>query len=70
MQFEESEEESDEDMYGEVRDDDGQDEGEEARIDNTLHAENVSSYTTFLLVVIVIDFHVSSAFSLETLKRT
>lgn len=43
MQFEESEEESDEDMYGEVRDDDGQDEGEEARIDNTLHAENVSS---------------------------
>lgn len=42
VQFEESEEESDEDVYGEVRDEDGQDEGEEARIDNTLHAENVS----------------------------
>lgn len=42
VQFEESEAESDEDVYGEVRDDDGQDEGEEARIDNTLHAENVS----------------------------
>lgn len=43
VQFEESEEESDEDVYGEVRDEDGQDEGEEARIDNTLHAENVST---------------------------
>ncbi|CAD7082565.1 unnamed protein product [Hermetia illucens] len=43
VQFEESEEESDEDMYGEVRDDDGQDEGEEARIDNTLHAENLGN---------------------------
>lgn len=42
VQFEESEAESDEDVYGEVRDEDGQDEGEEARIDNTLHAENVS----------------------------
>lgn len=42
VQFEESEEESDEDVYGEIRDEDGQDEGEEARIDNTLHAENVS----------------------------
>lgn len=41
VQFEESEAESDEDVYGEVRDEDGQDEGEEARIDNTLHAENV-----------------------------
>lgn len=43
VQFEESEAESDEDVYGEVRDEDGQDEGEEARIDNTLHAENVST---------------------------
>lgn len=43
VQFEESEEESDEDVYGEVRDEDGQDEGEEARIDNTLHSENVCS---------------------------
>lgn len=43
VQFEESEDESDEDMYGEVRDEqDGQDEGEEARIDHTLHSENVS----------------------------
>lgn len=41
VQFEESEDEGDEDMYGEIRDEDGQDEGEEARIDNTLHAENV-----------------------------
>lgn len=43
VQFEESEEESDEDCYGEVRDEDGQDEGEEAKIDGALHAENVSS---------------------------
>lgn len=43
VQFEESEEESDNDMYGEIRDDDAQDEGEEARIDHTLHAENVST---------------------------
>ena len=42
VQFEESEEESDNDMYGEIRDEDGQEEGEEARIDHTLHAENVS----------------------------
>lgn len=41
VQFEESEEESDEDCYGEVRDEDGQDEGEEAKIDGALHAENV-----------------------------
>lgn len=42
VQFEESEEESDEDKYGEIRDDDVQDEGEEARDDGMLHAENVS----------------------------
>lgn len=44
VQFEESEEESDNDMYGEIRDEDGQEEGEEARIDHTLHAENVSRF--------------------------
>lgn len=48
VQFEESEAESDEDVYGEVRDEDGQDEGEEARIDNTLHAENVRAPHFFL----------------------
>lgn len=48
VQFEESEEESDEDIYGEIRDEDGQDEGEEARIDNTLHAENVRN--TFIII--------------------
>lgn len=47
VQFEESEVESDEDMYGEIRDEDGLDEGEEARIDNTLHAENVSAFFGF-----------------------
>ncbi|XP_053694664.1 U5 small nuclear ribonucleoprotein 200 kDa helicase [Sabethes cyaneus] len=41
VQFEESEEESDEDKYGEIRDDDVQDEGEEARDDGMLHAENL-----------------------------
>ncbi|XP_041761550.1 putative U5 small nuclear ribonucleoprotein 200 kDa helicase [Anopheles merus] len=41
VRFEESEEESDEDKYGEVREDDGQDEGEEARDDGILHAENL-----------------------------
>lgn len=43
VQFEESEAESDEDVYGEVRDDDGQDEGEEAREDGVLHAENLGN---------------------------
>lgn len=42
VQFEESEEESDNDMHGEIRDEDGQEEGEEAHIDHTLHAENVN----------------------------
>lgn len=41
VQFEESEAESDEDVYGEIRDEEGQDEGEEARIDGALHAENL-----------------------------
>lgn len=44
VQFEESEAESDEDVYGEIRDEEGQDEGEEARDDGALHAENVSFY--------------------------
>lgn len=52
VQFEESEEESDEDVYGEVRDEDGQDEGEEARIDSTLHAENVSFSLIRLLSIL------------------
>ncbi|CAO1425873.1 unnamed protein product [Diamesa hyperborea] len=43
VQFEESEEESDEDIYGEVRDDDGLDEGEEARIDGMIHSENLGN---------------------------
>lgn len=47
VQFEESEEESDEDIYGEVRDEDGKDEGEEAKIDHTLHAENVRNKQYF-----------------------
>lgn len=41
VQFEESEEEDDEDMYGEVREEMDEDEGEEAREDNAIHAENV-----------------------------
>lgn len=41
VQFEESEEEDDEDMYGEVREEMDDDEGEEAREDNAIHAENV-----------------------------
>lgn len=49
VQFEESEEESDNDIYGEIRDEEGQDEGEEACIDHTLHAEKV----IFTLKVIV-----------------
>lgn len=53
VQFEESEEESDNDMYGEIRDEDGQDEGEEARIDHTLHAENVSVKIVILRYLII-----------------
>jgi pre-mRNA-splicing helicase BRR2 len=44
VQFEESEEESDEDVYGEVREDEAvQDEGEEAKDDGQLHAENLGA---------------------------
>lgn len=44
VQFEESEEEDGEDMYGEVRDGDGPDyeEGEDAKHSTAIHAENVS----------------------------
>ncbi|KAK4881295.1 hypothetical protein RN001_004614 [Aquatica leii] len=41
VQFEESEEEDDEDMYGEVREEMDDDEGEEAREDIAIHAENL-----------------------------
>lgn len=41
VQFEESEEEDDEDMYGEVREEIDDEEGEEAREDGAIHAENV-----------------------------
>lgn len=48
VQFEESEEEDDEDVYGEVRDDDGlrgEDEGEEnEELTRSIHAQNVSKY--------------------------
>lgn len=41
VQFEESEEEDDEDMYGEVREEFDEEEGEEAREDGAIHAENL-----------------------------
>ncbi|KAJ3643308.1 hypothetical protein Zmor_026030 [Zophobas morio] len=41
VQFEESEEEDDEDMYGEVREDMDDEEGEEAKEDSAIHAENL-----------------------------
>lgn len=45
VQFEESEEEDDEDAYGEIREgDDHEDEGEESKLDATIHAENVSYF--------------------------
>lgn len=44
VQFEESEEEDDEDVYGEIREgDDHEDEGEESKLDATIHAENVNN---------------------------
>lgn len=42
VQFEESEEEDDEDVYGEIREEMDDDDGEEAREDGAIHAENVS----------------------------
>lgn len=44
VQFEESEEEDDEDMYGEVREEMDIEEGEEAKEDGAIHSENVSFY--------------------------
>nr|CAH7746700.1 unnamed protein product [Callosobruchus chinensis] len=41
VQFEESEEEDDEDMYGEVREEMDDEEGEEAKEDSAIHAENL-----------------------------
>lgn len=42
VQFEESEEEDDEDVYGEIREDDEmEEEGEEAKLSTAIHAENV-----------------------------
>ncbi|CAH1101603.1 unnamed protein product [Psylliodes chrysocephalus] len=41
VQFEESEEEDDEDMYGEVREEMDEEEGEEAKEDGAIHAENL-----------------------------
>lgn len=69
VQFEESEAESDEDVYGEVRDDDGQDEGEEARIDNTLHAENVSLFPKCFPNFFLFILHKNSHSSLETTRK-
>lgn len=57
VQFEESEDESDEDVYGEIRDEDGEDEGEEARIDHTLHAENVRFFLYPKFEIIFFSFY-------------
>lgn len=57
VQFEESEEESDEDVYGEVREeDDVEEEGEESKIDSAIRAENVSYWQEIqdLLVVALV----------------
>lgn len=45
VQFEESEEEDDEDPYGEIKDDDDEEnlEGEEAKDSSAIQAQNVSS---------------------------
>lgn len=51
VQFEESSEEDDEDVYGEVRENDDEgDEGEEANDDRAIHAENVSILARLLLL--------------------
>lgn len=42
VQFEESEEEDDENMFGEVSEEVDDDEGEEAKENSAIHAENVS----------------------------
>jgi pre-mRNA-splicing helicase BRR2 len=58
VQFEESEEEDDEDMYGEVREDLDDEEGEEAKEDSAIHAENVSSI--FLNMIILTNLQIVS----------
>lgn len=69
VQFEESEEESDNDMYGEIRDEDGQEEGEEARIDHTLHAENVRIlYNNFSFSFIINSVVVNISFCITNLN--
>ncbi|KAJ8971261.1 hypothetical protein NQ317_011620, partial [Molorchus minor] len=47
VQFEESEEEDDEDMYGEVREEMDDEEGEEAKEDGAIHAENILTLTNW-----------------------
>ncbi|XKL59609.1 hypothetical protein PGB90_000625 [Kerria lacca] len=42
VQFEESEEEDDEDVYGEIRDEEMEEEGEEAKLSTAIHAENLA----------------------------
>jgi len=58
VQFEESEEEDDEDMYGEIREDEDQEEGEEAKIDAAIRSENVCIYymISFIIITIYIDY--------------
>lgn len=51
VQFEESEEEDEEDVYGEIRDEEMEEEGEEAKLSTAIHAENVrKSFFGFLIV--------------------
>lgn len=44
VQFEESEEEEEEDVYGEIRDEEMEEEGEEAKLSTAIHAENVRKF--------------------------
>lgn len=44
VQFEESEEEDEEDVYGEIRDEEMEEEGEEAKLSSAIHAENVRKF--------------------------
>lgn len=68
VQFEESEEEDDEDVYGEVREEEMDEEGEEAKLSSAIHAENVSRawYSHVLLryfLVLKFDMQSSSRYS-------
>lgn len=49
VQFEESESEDDEDMYGEVREEQDEEEGEEAKLDGQIHAENLGTLIFYYL---------------------